>query len=161
MKFVRRRLFISASLLSLSLLLLTVGLLTYAAFVDPFADLRIVGRSRTYGVSQWEGTIHLQVVGPFPSGYAGNQNTLWGSDPRVPGRTFGFSLTTGPYPTGDPPVRVPLTFLQVPWPFPILVFALLPLVALCRVILQRYCRREGRGSLGRPGFEVMPPRDAA
>ena len=161
MKFVRRRLFTTASLLSLSLLLLTAGLLAYAAFVDPFADLRIVGRSRTYGVSQWKGSIRLQVVGPFPSGYPGNQNILWGGDPRVPGRTLGFSLTTGPCRTGDPPVRVPLTFVQVPWAFPILVFAVLPLVALCRVIVQRSRRRAGRLSAGRAGFEVMPPRDAA
>jgi hypothetical protein len=52
-------------------------------------------------------------------------------------------------------------FLQVPWVFPILVFAVLPLAALCRVIVQSYRRREGKVSAGRPGFEVMPPRDAA
>ena len=42
-----------------------------------------------------------------------------------------------------------------------LLEAVLPLVALCRLIMQGFRRRLGKLSAGRAGFEVMPPRDAA
>jgi len=118
---------------SLLMLVSFIGMLLYSVFIDEWKDIRIIGSSRTYGLSRWKSSISVEILGPFPSTPSVNRDNLFAIDPRFPAKTMGFSFTAGPVDVDG--ATVLLRYAHVPVWFVLLAPAILPFFWMIRFVV--------------------------